>query len=260
MLKKLLGMKWWIIAVLLCAIGIPFMAYQKHGATKQYRDNRATYCAAFMSSEDQKIACEEEKASADDYLQWGYELFEWPDGITAWAIIATGFAIAWQSSETRKAAKTSRDAIILQHRPKIVVRSLALVQHDSGTFDIKLVIRNSGATKAHIAEWQFDILWLKAGDVKQTHTENISAATLAGGEQRKLTFTAPEFYVRFGASRLILEENVDQEQEVSLGCVALIPYKDEIGTDRETAISRLYLFRQKDFVLSSSDRERDYSD
>ncbi len=60
------------------------------------------------------MACEEEKANADDYLQWGYKLFEWPDGITAWAIIATGFVIAWQSYETRKSAEAARDSIRIQ--------------------------------------------------------------------------------------------------------------------------------------------------
>ena len=57
-----------------------------------------------MGSAEQKKACIEEGASAKDYLPWGYELISWPDGITLWALILTGFAIVWQSYETRKAA------------------------------------------------------------------------------------------------------------------------------------------------------------
>ena len=63
-----------------------------------------------MASEDQKIACIEERASAHDYLPWPYELFSWPEGITTWAIIATGFVIAWQANETRRAAQAGEES------------------------------------------------------------------------------------------------------------------------------------------------------
>src|SRR5579884_3750404 len=35
----------------------------------------------------------------------------WPEGVGAWAIILTLFAIVWQSTETREAAEASRDAV-----------------------------------------------------------------------------------------------------------------------------------------------------
>jgi hypothetical protein len=57
-----------------------------------------------------KIACKEEGASAKDYLPWWFELFRWPEGITTWAIIATGFVIAWQAYETRRATEATESS------------------------------------------------------------------------------------------------------------------------------------------------------
>jgi hypothetical protein len=63
-----------------------------------------------VATVEQKKACIEERASARDYLPWRYELFSWPEGITTWAIIATGFAIFWQAMETRRAAVATKKA------------------------------------------------------------------------------------------------------------------------------------------------------
>ena len=103
-MKALLGARWWILGGLLVLAGIPLVAYQQHRAAKQYRAHRAEYCSTLVATPEQKEACEEEGTSAKDYLPWGYELFGWPEGVTTWAIIATGFFIAWQAVETRKAA------------------------------------------------------------------------------------------------------------------------------------------------------------
>lgn len=86
------------------------MAYQQHRATNKYKNHRAEYCSALAATAEQKKACIEERTSARDYLPWGYELFSWPEGITTWAIIFTGFVIAWQSWETRRAAEATKDA------------------------------------------------------------------------------------------------------------------------------------------------------
>jgi hypothetical protein len=103
-----------------------FMAYQQHRAADKYKNHRAEYCSALTATAEQKKACIEERTSARDYLPWRYELFSWPEGITTWAIILTGFAIAWQSYETRKAAESmvvGTKASIEAQRARIVLEN-----------------------------------------------------------------------------------------------------------------------------------------
>jgi hypothetical protein len=95
---------------------ISFVAYKQHKAAEKYKHHRAEYCASLTATAEQKKACIEEGATAHDYLPWWYELLRWPEGITTWAIIATGFVIGWQSWETRRAAEAtakSADAAFL---------------------------------------------------------------------------------------------------------------------------------------------------
>jgi hypothetical protein len=50
-------------------------------------------------------------ASSSDCAPCWHVLLTWPEGITAWAVIFTLFAIAWQSAETARAAKAAQMAI-----------------------------------------------------------------------------------------------------------------------------------------------------
>jgi archaellum component FlaG (FlaF/FlaG flagellin family) len=258
-MKKMFGFWRWIIGASVGLGTVFLMAYQQHAAAEKYKHHRQEYCATRIASAEEKKACIEEGTNASDYLPWGYELLRWPEGVTAWAIIFTGFAIAWQSWETRKSARAAKDAIILQHRPKIVVRSLNLNRDNSGNFAIILAIRNSGSTLAYISETKFHINWIVNGTSSiDSHLETITAITLKPGEVRSFSFTAPKFYIRFEASRKILEENQNQLQTVFLGCIAIFAYTDEIGTRRDTALNRTYDYRKNDFVIWN--KEADYSD
>jgi hypothetical protein len=105
--KKLLDFRNLIIGATVVVAAIFFVAYQQHNAAEKYKCHRAEYCASLLATAEQKKACIEEGANAHDYLPWGYELFGWPEGITTWAIIATGFVIGWQAWETRRAAEAS---------------------------------------------------------------------------------------------------------------------------------------------------------
>jgi hypothetical protein len=259
--KKLFGLNHRAIigaAVGLSIATIFFVAYKQHRAAEKYKAHREEYCSSIIATTEQKKSCEEEGASARDYLPWGYELVAWPEGITTWAIILTGFAIAWQSWETRKSARATRDAIILQHRPKIVVRSLTLVRDKSSNFEVVLVIRNSGSTIAYLSESTFMINWILSGQVAESHQDTIKAMSLKPGEIHQFRFTAPQFYIRFAASQVILETNPSQIQTAFLCCFTYLSYHDEIGTRRDTALNRTYDSRKKEFVVWNL--EADYSD
>ena len=75
---------------------------------------RNVVAAVFLLIPKKQDACKHERNGPYNYLPWGYVLLAWPDAITTWAIIATGFVIAWQANETRKTAKASWASIRLQ--------------------------------------------------------------------------------------------------------------------------------------------------
>lgn len=101
-----------------------FVTYKQHDAADKYKRHRQEYCAAFTTSTEQKEACTEETASANDYLPWGYKLVAWPESITTWAIIFTGFAVVWQAWGTGKAARATQvsvQLVIAKERARIAV-------------------------------------------------------------------------------------------------------------------------------------------
>jgi len=86
------------------------VAYEQHYTHEKYEAQRQKDCVALSVSPEEKHACDKEAQSRKDYAPWWYVLFAWPEGITTWAIIATGFIIAWQSSATSKAASAAADS------------------------------------------------------------------------------------------------------------------------------------------------------
>jgi hypothetical protein len=100
----------WILIPFAVIAFVVFMAYKQHRAADNYESDRQSWCATLPSTAPEKQAsCADKGPNRDSYLSWGYKLVAWPDGITVWAIIATGFVIGWQSWETRKAAKAQID-------------------------------------------------------------------------------------------------------------------------------------------------------
>jgi hypothetical protein len=156
--KKILEFRHWIIGFMGCVIFVSFMAYQQHRAADKYKNHRAEYCSTLTATVEQKEACIEERTSARDYLPWGYELFSWPEGITTWAIILTGFGIAWQSFETRKAAESmvlGTKANIEAQRARIVIENtIDKRSSDSEPFkwSFDFSAKNAGLTEADVFE------------------------------------------------------------------------------------------------------------
>lgn len=135
---------------------IVFVAYRQQRAAELYRLQRGEYCSSLLASSEQKKACKEEHTSAADYLPWGYKLVAWPDGITAWAIIFTGFFIAWQAYESRRAAVSSANAahaallnakaLINAERPWLLVSADYKVEANN----YEIVVTNMGRTPAEL--------------------------------------------------------------------------------------------------------------
>ena len=104
-------MKW--LATFGVVLGvIVSVAYDQHHTRQKYQAQAQADCIALAISVEEKHSCEKEAQSRKDYSPWWYMLVAWPEGITTWAVIATGFAITYQSVETAKAAKATEVAAI----------------------------------------------------------------------------------------------------------------------------------------------------
>jgi hypothetical protein len=124
------------------------VAYEQHRAREKYEAKRKEACIALSITFEQKYSCYKEAQSRHDYMPWGYVLLAWPEGITTWAIIVTGFVIAWQSSETRRAAQAAflnAQAVINAERPWVV---MPVNPHRRGGFSVGA--QNKGRTPAMI--------------------------------------------------------------------------------------------------------------
>ncbi len=97
----------WPLVAFMVILGVVFVASKQHAAAEEYKRARQNWCAHLTSLSKQEESCAEEGPTRSDYLPWWYVLIAWPEGITTWAVIATGFMIAWQSAETRKAAEAA---------------------------------------------------------------------------------------------------------------------------------------------------------
>jgi hypothetical protein len=111
MLRKWILAVWpWLIAIAVTVGTIVAVAYEQHSAREEYQAQSESECSALAISPEQKHACAKEAQSHKNYAPWWNVLMTWPEGVTVWAIIATGFVIAWQSNETRKSAIAAADA------------------------------------------------------------------------------------------------------------------------------------------------------
>jgi hypothetical protein len=155
---------------------IVFVAYKQHDAAQKYKSHRTEYCSSLSIAPDQKKSCIEEGASARDYLPWWFVVVSWPDGINAWAIIATGGFIAWQSWETRQSARATRDSVSAIHRQiemardkdrakiTITAESLTLVTGIGWAITGRAIIRNIGSTRAFNIRFETELIWYRVSE------------------------------------------------------------------------------------------------
>jgi hypothetical protein len=92
-----------------------------------------------------------------------HKFVTWPEGITAWAVILTLAAIAWQSMATARAAVATENAVKTadlayklqdatakrQLRAYMTVKGARLILHNDGTVEPKVELVNCGQTPAY---------------------------------------------------------------------------------------------------------------
>jgi hypothetical protein len=104
------------VALIVAAIAVAAF-HQQHNAIGKGYDIDCTQ-SSVPTDTSASLACKvnpsQEAEQGHSNWQWGYVLKAWPEGITAWLLLLTLGAIAWQAWETRGSAKAARDSIRLQ--------------------------------------------------------------------------------------------------------------------------------------------------
>jgi hypothetical protein len=103
---------WPLLAIVVLLIAIIGMSQYADSAKQRYEESTRQAKATPVAKCDDRYATNNAENTYKPPV-WG-KFVTWPEGVGAWAIILTLLAIAWQSAETREAAKATRDSVELQ--------------------------------------------------------------------------------------------------------------------------------------------------
>lgn len=264
-MEKALQTKWTWTLVFIAVVGtVVFLTYKQQNNAQNYQRDRSKWCSAVPLSSKQEPSCQDEGPYRSDYKKWWYVLFTWPEGITTWAIIATGFAILWQGNETRRAAEATfrqadiaRKALILQFRPRIRIRTIRIIESDDA-LSVKVVAFNKGGTPAHIknGDVSFDWIFMHATKSHIT-TAHFDAATIPPGAEHTLDIPFSDHWMMYKFSVDDAEKRPDYPQ-MTLRCQGTIAYSDDTGITRLVGFSRKRLEKTKTWTIDT-DPEYEYN-
>ncbi len=101
------------------------------------------------------------------------DTFAWPEGATVWALLLTLFVIAWQSAETREAARASLKSVKVMERQADLMEDTAKRQlrayvgltetavkfTDDGKLEAQMFFKNGGQTPAYdVRSWVYPMV------------------------------------------------------------------------------------------------------
>ncbi|MGD0570497.1 MAG: hypothetical protein ABSA78_19000 [Candidatus Sulfotelmatobacter sp.] len=216
------------------------------------------------------------------YVLCFYGLFRWPNGTTTLAIVLTLLAIAEQSKETARAAKATERAtrlaeknIILQFRPKLIVRKVELeygsLTPNGRPAKIRYIIANTGGTNASIVRESgligyADVPRFRGYPPKESrltppcHKQSFDRAEsipLKAGEDRDFSLDlTKEMFDKIGHIQMTTYQ---MERIGVFSICAAIQYADEGGVLRKTGIRRTLDFDTWRFI-ADEDSEDEYAD
>ncbi len=156
MLKRL-ALNYWplILLVILIVVVLGVSRYAENRKTQNAENCQAGSPKTPISPGDAG-RCAENANKPHRNPDW-IDTFTWPEGATVWALFLTLLVIAWQSTETRKAANASLEQARLtveKERARLYVRPGILESFwDRGTenwaFRVRLEVENSGNSRAY---------------------------------------------------------------------------------------------------------------
>jgi len=152
MLKRLAS-KYWPMVVLLISIGaiLGVSRYAEDRKAEKPNNTQASSPQTAVPPNNASKSAEnvEKTKHGPDFV----DTFTWPEGATAWALFLTLIVIAWQSTETRDAAKAANAQIKMmkqKERAQLMVEILPIetLEFDVNASRVKLKFSNIGTTHA----------------------------------------------------------------------------------------------------------------
>jgi hypothetical protein len=269
-----------VFVVIVAVSAVKLMATQKKTTAQENAGERNQLSTTINSNNC--VPAQQEESSANSVQGW-HKFVTWPEGITAWALIFTLFAIASQAwlmrvhaghleelaRATHEQATIAKNALIAQFRPKIVIRSIQFNpstveefdQQSNSAWKIEISIVNAGDTIAHVTycaaiSYWMDNLRRSRADIG---TEEWEPYSLNPGETRRLILPVKQSTFRTNLNIVesaIKRGNEPQEFPVCKGSVF---YADENRHIRETGFERRWDIQRRRFI-ASEDPEAEYSD
>ena len=151
---------WPLLLIVIILVAIVCMAQYADSAKHRYEESaKKAKAAAVAKGDDAKATNNAEDAYKPPV--WA-KFFTWPEGVGAWAVILTLLAIAWQSVETRAAAKATEanveagsETAERQLRAYLCIAYSELRFLGDGTIEPVLHLKNCGITPAYkVSSWQ----------------------------------------------------------------------------------------------------------
>ncbi len=264
------------LAVLCLAVAMFTQPY--NCATKNERDTANNTCSAFTLEDNSKAETKTDTPNARS-PRW-YASSEW------WLVIIaalTGLAIAYQAREMTRATdvmqgqmvemQKSRElenkTLVLQYRPKIIVRNAKALQFsfelgEPGECKMRFVMVNTGGSPAHITPGGFIQLMsataskLGKVEIKQGDPVYISQFTLQPGQIVTVEEVLPTGTIN-SIAWANFREGIQGEHPRYLYLLGTVFYMDELSIPRATGIHRKYNPKTQEFE-PQKDNESEYTD
>jgi hypothetical protein len=162
MLRRTLAWKYAVAVIVILGFSV-YVSHEDQTTRDQYEQKCAQLNARAASPTAHSEDCDKGAENAARHLPRWHGVFGWPEGITTWAILLTLLAIADQTSQTRRAAGATEDAVKASEisyklardtserelRAYLTVTNARLFLYEDGSIEPRLTISNSGQTPAY---------------------------------------------------------------------------------------------------------------
>ncbi len=238
-------MKHLVVVAVFASLAVHTMASQNQPPSqKDARKSQQAPPAITVTSND---AAAYDEQDGKDKPQGRHKFVAWPEGITAWAIILTLGAIAWQAVETRRAVGVSKKSIVLQFRPKLSIRAFKFDLSQSYSLENghtvwRFVLANVGGSTAYIhpTEIVFDSLVQDGKNevIYPLGTEKIDSFSLVPGQIKLITSKITNAGIHLTVGKVFSDTSIGQY--VWVRCTGSFVFTDDLKIERRIGFRRRF--------------------
>ena len=123
--------KYWPVVLLVALIGaVLYMSRYAENCKAEHQEHAQGSSPNAVISPNSNGQGAQNTNEAHQCPSW-IDTFAWPEGVTAWSLLLTLLVIAWQSTETREAAQTTRDSVSqMQRQADLTERQIELLESE----------------------------------------------------------------------------------------------------------------------------------